>query len=66
MVSLKYNTLKAETFAEQIFLVDWSETCKFRGINFHDSAIYLKFCGWCLERSQNDAIGGKINENGKM
>ena len=50
----------------EIFVVDWFETCKFRGINFGDSAIYLKVCGinfrGFLERSQNQAIGGKIYE----
>ena len=38
-------TLQAEIFAEEMFAVDWSETCKFRGTNSHDLAIYLKFCG---------------------
>ena len=33
---------------------------QFLGISFFESAIYLKFCGWLIERSQNEAIGGKI------
>ena len=54
-------------FAEQIFAIDWSKTYSFRGIDFHDSGIHLKFCGislsgLCLERSQSEAIGGKIYE----
>ena len=39
-------------------MVDWSETCKFSGINFRNLAICLKFCGinfrgWWLEGWQN-------------
>ena len=29
----------------EIFAVDWSDTCKFHGINFRDLAIYLRSCG---------------------
>ena len=45
MFFIQHTTLRAEIFAEQIFTVDWSETCKFRGVNFRDTVIYLKFCG---------------------
>ena len=31
------HTLRAEIFTEQIFPVGWSETCKFREINFRGS-----------------------------
>ena len=56
-------------FAEQMFAIDWSKTYRFRGINFDDTGIYLKFCeisprGLCLERSQNEAVGGKFTKNG--
>ena len=59
--------LQTGIFAEQIFAIEWSKTYRFRGINFHDTGIYLKLCeisprGLCLERSQNEAVGGKIYE----
>ena len=61
----------AEIFAEHIFAVDWSKTCKFYGINFRDLGIYLKFFEinfhrWCLEMPQNEAIRGKIYEKCTM
>ena len=57
--------LKGEISVGQVFAVDWSETCKFHRINLRNSAVYLKFCGvnfggLCLERSQNEGIGGKV------
>ena len=58
-------TLREGVFMEQTFVIDWSETCKICGISSYDSAICLKccginFCGWCLERLQNEALRGKI------
>ena len=58
-------TLREKIFMEQIFVVNWSETCKFHRIKFCDPAVNLEFCridfhGWCLKRSQKEAIGVKI------
>ena len=68
MITLRVQKfLQTGIFAEQIFAIEWSKTYRFRGINFHDTGIYLKFCeirlrGLCLERSQNEAIGDKTYE----
>ena len=68
MITLRAHKLsRTGIFTEQIFAIDWSKTYSFRGVDFHDSGIYLQFCGislpgLCLERSQSEAIGGKIYE----
>ena len=65
-----FDTLRAEIFTGRNFCGRLVQTLQFCGINFCDLSTYLRFCGidfcgWCLERSQNEAIGGKTYEKNK-